>query len=226
MATNIPLTGEFEVTYPFGMKNKNYIAGFHTGIDLYCANLKVYSPCDGYIYQTGYDNSYGNYIVIREINDRFHWLCHLDSINVKQGNNVSRTKIVGIMGSTGNSTGTHLHYEIRKSCNCYGQVHNPAEYMGIPNERGLYNTSNYQIGETVENVVDNFAKGTLKTLAVSTYLREGATVSSNGTLYIPNTTLYIEEPNVANADGYIWDKVKIRVNGKVGYMARTKERYK
>lgn len=59
----------------------------------------------------------------------------------------------------------------------------------------------------------------LRTLARNTNLRnEPTTASSKKTLYIANTTLYILEENVANANGFIWDKVKIRANGQIGYM--------
>ena len=55
------------------------------------------------------------------------------------------------LGATGFVTGLHLHFEIRKQCNCYGKVLNPADYIGIPNKVGIYNSDNYKI--------DNFKKG-------------------------------------------------------------------
>lgn len=59
----------------------------------------------------------------------------------------------------------------------------------------------------------------LKTLARNTNLRNAPTTrGTNATLYLANTTLYVLEEAVANADGYVWDKVRIRVNGKIGYM--------
>lgn len=121
------------------------------------------------------------------------------------------------MGSTGNSTGTHLHFEIRKECNCYGKVENPADYMGIPNKVGSYDTANYQIKN--ENVSSNNTAPEFKTLARNTNLRDKPTTQgSNAVLYLTNTTLYVLEKSVAKADGFTWDKVRIRVNGKEGYM--------
>lgn len=60
--------------------------------------------------------------------------------------------------------------------------------------------------------------GELKTLARNTNLRSAPTTSASKVLYLKNTTLYVLEPSCAQADGYTWDKVRIRVNGKEGYM--------
>lgn len=211
MSTNIPLTGNFQVTCEFKRKG-NWAAGFHTGIDLYSNNQSIYGTCNGIVSATGFDKSYGKYIVVKNSEEEnYHWFCHLSEIYVIVGEAVSRTKIIGKMGSTGNSTGTHLHFEIRQKCNCYGKVENPADYMNIPNKVGMYNTSNYQIDKTYTNEV--------RKLKSPTYLRNEPTKkSSRKTLYIGNTTVIILEKNIKQADGYSWDKVKIKVTGQTGYM--------
>jgi hypothetical protein len=213
MATNIPLTGNFKVTCEYKRKG-NWAAGWHTGIDLVSDNTNIYSSCDGTVYKTGWDNSYGNYIVVKNSDGKYHWFCHLSKINVSKGNKVTRTSVIGIMGSTGNSTGRHLHFEIRNTSNKYGDTSNPADYMGIPNKVGNYNSSNYQIGNTSSSTNTK----ELKTLARDTNLRSAPTTSASKVLYLKNTTLYVLEKSVAKADGYTWDKVQIRVNGKEGYM--------
>ena len=142
--TNIPLTGEFRVTCEY-KRPGNWAAGWHTGIDM-VGDEKIYATCDGIVTKRGYDNSYGNYIVVRNDDDgKYHWFCHLAQIKKNTGSKVTRTTVVGIMGNTGNSTGKHLHFEIRNQSNKYGDTSNPAEYMGIPNEVGTYNSANYQI---------------------------------------------------------------------------------
>ena len=124
MSTNIPLTGEFRVTCEYGKKG-NWKAGYHTGIDL-VGDEKIYATCDGKVTRTGFDNSYGNFIVIKNNEDgRFHWYCHLSKILVNVGDTVSRITRIGIMGSTGNSTGKHLHFEIRVN----GKTLNPQKYL-------------------------------------------------------------------------------------------------
>ncbi len=210
MAINTPLTGRFKVTCEYKRKG-NWAAGWHTGIDLVGNDDKIYSSCNGVVTRTGFDKSYGNFIVVKNNDDgRYHWFCHLSKINVNKGQSVSRTSVIGIMGATGNSTGKHLHFEIRNASNKYADNSNPADYMGIPNRVGNYNTSNYQIDE--KNAT------TLKTLDRNTNLRTEPNTDSPATLYLANTTLYVLEKSVAHSNGYTWDKVKIRVNGKIGYM--------
>lgn len=217
MATNIPLTGEFRVTCVYKKKG-NWACGWHTGIDLVCDNTDIYSSCDGTVYKTGWDNSYGNYVVVKNSSDgKYHWFCHLSKIKTSKGKKVKRTSVIGIMGSTGNSTGRHLHFEIRNKSNKYADNSNPATYMEIPNKVGTYNTKNYQI-KTETSKEDNDSSE-LKTLARNTNLRNKPTTKgSTATLYLKNTTLYILDKSVAKADGYTWDKVRIRVTGDEGYM--------
>ena len=152
MATNLPFTGVFRVTCEYGRKG-SWKAGYHTGIDLVGETSKiVYATCNGVISRTGFDKSYGNFVVIKADNGNYHWLCHLASISVSVGDRVSRVNKVGIMGNTGRTTGPHTHFEIRDNSNKYGNDLNPAEYIGIPNQIGTYNSKDFQIVETVETV--------------------------------------------------------------------------
>lgn len=216
MATNIPLTGKFNVTCEYKRKG-NWAAGWHTGIDMVCNDDTIYGTCDGTVTKIGWDNSYGNYITVKAPDGKYHWFCHLSKVTCSEGQKISRTTKIGVMGNTGNSTGKHLHFEIRNSSNKYADNSNPADYMGIPNKVGSYDSNNYQISNN--SSTSNNATGELKTLARNTNLRnEPTTNSSEKTLYITNTTLYVLQAGVAQANGYTWDKVRIRVNGEEGYM--------
>ena len=212
MATNLPLTGTFNVTCEYKRKGNSWIAGWHTGIDLTGSDT-IYATCDGTVTRIGLnDDGYGNFIVVKATNGKYHWFCHLSRIDVKENQTVNRLSKIGIMGNTGNTTGKHLHYEIRNESNKYADNINPAEYMGIPNKVGTYDSKNYQIGESTTT------EGELKTLKRNTNLREEPNTKSNATLYLENTTLYVLQKSVAVADGYTWDKVRIRVTGDEGYM--------
>ena len=218
METNIPLTGAFRVTCEYKRKG-NWSCGWHTGIDL-VGDDTIYGTCDGTVTKIGWDNSYGNYITVKATDGKYHWFCHLSKVTCSEGDKISRTTKIGVMGSTGNSTGKHLHFEIRNANNKYADTISPAGYMGIPNQVGSYNTSNYQInGNTTSSNSSNLNTGELKTLNHKTNLREAPTTSAKVlSLYIPNTTLYVLEAGVAQKDGYVWDFVQIRVTGEKGYM--------
>lgn len=209
------------MTCIYGKKGSAWKSGIHQGIDLVgITNKKVYSICNGVVERAGYDKGgFGNYVRIKENGTENRiYLAHLEKIYVKVGQSVTYTTVVGLMGATGNSTGPHTHVEIRQFQNGSAvKKLNPATYMGIPNVVGIYNSSNYQIN--VQNTTTN-AKQTvvLKTLARNTNLRTAPNTSASATLYLANTTLYVLETGVAQANGYIWDKVKIRTNGKEGYM--------
>lgn len=148
MSTNLPLTGFFEITATYKQRNsKLWSLGFHTGLD-FIGSDDIYSTCDGIVDTIAYSSAYGNYIIIKEDNEnRYHYFCHLKSVKVTRGQRVSRTTRIGIMGSTGNSTGKHLHYEIRKQKGTFVESNfiNPADYCRIPNEKGEYNSADYQL---------------------------------------------------------------------------------
>lgn len=216
MATNIPLTGNFKVTCEYKRKG-SWAAGWHTGIDMVCDNDTIYGTCDGTVTKIGWDKSYGNYITIKAPDGKYHWFCHLSNVICTEGQKINRTTQIGVMGNTGNSTGKHLHFEIRNSSNKYADNSNPADYMGIPNAVGSYNSNNYQLGSTSSSSTTS-TTGELKTLARNTNLRNEPKTSASKVLYLKNTTLYVLQAGVAQADGYTWDKVRIRVNGKEGYM--------
>lgn len=149
--TNLPLTGVFNITAVFKQVNKNLwkTLGFHTGID-FTGSDSIYSTCNGIVDSINYSNAYGNYIIIKEDEtSRYHYFCHLKSVKVKKGQRVNRATIIGIMGSTGNVTGKHLHYEIRKTKGnlVESNLVNPAEYCQIPNIKGTYNSINYPVND-------------------------------------------------------------------------------
>lgn len=214
MATKICFTGEFKITCEYGRSGTAWRSGRHQGIDLVgITNKKVYSICIGVVERAGYDKGgFGNYVRIKEDGTENRiYLAHLDKIYVKIGQRVSYTTVIGLMGSTGNATGTHTHVEIRRFNNGVAiSKLNPANYMGIPNKVGKYNSNNYQI-DTKQTQV-------LKALAKNTNLRSEPNTKSKATLYLANTTLYVLNSAVSQSDGYTWDKVRIRTNGQEGYM--------
>ena len=110
-----PVPNSTYVTSKFGMRYhpiyKEYL--MHTGIDIgadYGVNIDAAD--DGTVIVSEYSSSYGNYIVIDHGNGMTTLYAHLSQRNVKVGAKVKQGQIIGQNGSTGNSTGPHLHFEI------------------------------------------------------------------------------------------------------------------
>lgn len=149
--TNLPFNGKFTVTCEYRTKG-SWQAGFHTGIDLVGKSSKyIYSVCNGKVIMTS--SLYGAYGKTIKIKDnqtgRIFLFAHLSKIYVKKGQKVTRATKIGVMGNTGNSTGPHLHIEMRTSADKYGVVENIADYMGIPNKKGIYNSDDYQFKKDI-----------------------------------------------------------------------------
>lgn len=98
----------------------------HKGVDLAAATgTPIYATADGYVSKAEPFSSYGNYVSIEHgarIQTRY---AHMSRIAVAEGSRVKKGDIIGYVGSTGRSTGPHLHYEVRIA----GQAVNPVPYM-------------------------------------------------------------------------------------------------
>lgn len=103
---------------------------YHGGTDFPVSlNSPVYSTCDGEVVAvTSLTTSYGKHIKIRAVVNGetvFMRYCHLNSFAVSVGDKVTSGQLIGYSGSTGNSTGPHLHYEVRNANDYYGNASSP-----------------------------------------------------------------------------------------------------
>jgi len=96
----------------------------HNGIDI-IGNKNIMAADNGVVEFAGKKNGLGNTIIIDHKNGFKTVYGHLSKISVKKGQVVEKGQVIGIMGSTGNSTGVHLHFEIHKN----GKVKNPKDYL-------------------------------------------------------------------------------------------------
>ena len=124
--------------YEVTQKYNGDVKGGHTGIDIIGRGLgttRVKAYADGKVVlvvtgkcndrsSTG-ANSYGNYIQIDHGNGFSTLYAHLSKVNVKAGDNIKKGDFIGEMGNTGNSTGLHLHFEVRKN----NYVIDPTNYI-------------------------------------------------------------------------------------------------
>lgn len=115
-AMQLPLDKKI-LTSPFGYRTSP-ISGkwsFHAGIDLASPiGTEVHACKTGVITETGFNEIYGNFIRITHKGKTTSLYAHLSKILVKQGESVSTGKTIGLVGTTGASTGPHLHFELRE----------------------------------------------------------------------------------------------------------------
>ena len=158
--TNLPITGDFTVTAVYGQSGKYWKDG-HKGIDIVSSDKTVYGTCDGTVRVVAFDkNGWGNYVSVGDMRGRRHIFCHLDKVYVKPGDKITRTTVIGIMGSTGNVSGLHLHYQINDS---EGNPVNPADYLGVPNLKGNYRTEEFGMSAYNDwDKVSSWAKDAVK----------------------------------------------------------------
>lgn len=124
----LPLKTKFVYTSGFGGRTDPFTGAgsFHPGQDMGGAyGSPVYSTADGIVVTAGWDGGYGREVKVQNAFGLQTLYGHLSQIRVQVGQRVSRGDRIGDMGSTGRSTGTHLHYEIRVG----GKAVNPMTYI-------------------------------------------------------------------------------------------------
>ncbi|MDR2918774.1 MAG: M23 family metallopeptidase [Tannerella sp.] len=88
---------------------------FHKGIDFAAARgTPVYTTGNGIVIRKGYNSGYGNFIEIEHAGGFHSFYAHLSKMLVNKGDSVNITQQIACVGNTGVTTGSHLHYEIRK----------------------------------------------------------------------------------------------------------------
>lgn len=116
------------ITSKFGMRIHPTLGKSmpHNGVDFGAGfNSKIYAADMGEVIIAEYSNSFGNFVIIKHANNMSTVYGHLSQISVQQGDQVQKGDIIGYSGSTGRSTGPHLHYEVRND----GIPVNPADYL-------------------------------------------------------------------------------------------------
>ena len=98
----------------------------HAGLDFKGpVGTPILAAADGKVTLAGFNGGYGNSIEIRHANGLLTRYAHMSGLNVRAGQMVERGVVIGRMGSTGRSTGSHLHFEVRLN----GQAINPRKFL-------------------------------------------------------------------------------------------------
>ena len=108
----LPVRG-YRLTATFGSSGSMWSSD-HTGLDFAAPEgTALVAIGAGVVTEVGYDGSYGNKTVVRLEDGTELWYCHQSSQGVSVGDRVSPGDVIGAVGSTGNTTGPHLHLEVR-----------------------------------------------------------------------------------------------------------------
>lgn len=142
-----PINGPFYVSSMYSPTGSVGTRGMHGGIDLVSltdtkgsavdTKAQIYSLCAGVVVHAGWENpsdhskGFGLYVAIKDKVGDVWYYGHLSSVNVSVGDTVNIGTIVGVIGATGNQSGLHLHFEVRKQ-GIRGNTMDPATIIGIP----------------------------------------------------------------------------------------------
>ncbi|MFE4369468.1 peptidoglycan DD-metalloendopeptidase family protein [Streptomyces sp. NPDC056835] len=114
---------------PYRASGSSWSSGYHTGVDFSASSgTPVKAVSDGTVVTAGWGGAYGNQVVIQHSDGMYSQYGHLSSLEVSAGESVSAGQQIGLSGSTGNSTGPHLHFEIRTGPE-YGSDVDPVAYL-------------------------------------------------------------------------------------------------
>ncbi|MGW7091785.1 peptidoglycan DD-metalloendopeptidase family protein [Streptomyces sp. NPDC054874] len=117
------------VTTQYRASGASWSSGYHTGSDFQAASgTPVLAIGPGTVVSAGNSGSYGNEVVIQHEDGMYSQYAHQSSLDVSVGQTVTGGQQIGLSGSTGNSTGPHLHFEVRTGPS-YGSDIDPIAYL-------------------------------------------------------------------------------------------------
>ncbi|ASM49296.1 hypothetical protein PESP_a1143 [Pseudoalteromonas espejiana DSM 9414] len=116
LPNSLPLpAAKYYISSNFGLRKDpmNNRRAFHKGVDLAgWHKTEIFAPADAVVLRAGRNGGYGNFIELEHKNGLVTRFGHLNKIKVKKGQAIAKNDVIGLMGSTGRSTSTHLHYEV------------------------------------------------------------------------------------------------------------------
>ena len=121
-----PVNGRISSPYGYRIHPIYNTQSMHTGVDYAASSgTPIKATRAGRVILAQFNSSYGNYIIVDHGDGISSLYAHMSGFNASYGDNVSQGQVIGYVGSTGASTGPHLHFEIRVN----GSHRNPANYV-------------------------------------------------------------------------------------------------
>ncbi|SPH20995.1 Murein DD-endopeptidase MepM [Ascidiaceihabitans donghaensis] len=160
-----PVRGSFRFASGFGPR----WGRMHNGIDFAAVEgTPIYAAANGIVTMAGWKSGYGKLIKIDHENGFETWYAHLSSVDVTVGEMVRTDEQIGAMGSTGRSTGTHLHFEVRLD----GDPVNPMTFLNNTPSR---QTPQQLIGAELASFLNFIEVTRLKPIANNAFFRKEQT---------------------------------------------------
>jgi murein DD-endopeptidase MepM/ murein hydrolase activator NlpD len=123
-----PVAGEFTSGFGRRVSPFSHRSTFHEGLDIALERgTRIRAPGNGYVVKAGYDGAYGWMVDIAHTDKVVTRYAHLSRAVVRVGQPVRRGQVIALSGSTGRSTGPHLHYEVRVN----GLARNPMPFIAL-----------------------------------------------------------------------------------------------
>lgn len=130
LPTGVPIRGDFRVTSGWGMRLDPFTGQLarHEGLDFTAASgTAILAAADGVVTRSNWENTYGNIVEVTHAEGFMTRYAHISQRRVTEGQRVKRGQHIADVGSTGRSTGPHLHYEVFR----HGRVLNPAQVLPV-----------------------------------------------------------------------------------------------
>lgn len=128
LPTGVPIAGDFHITSGFGMRVDpfTHTVARHEGLDFTASHgAPIIATADGLVTRSGWEDTYGHIVEITHAEGFMTRYAHISKRHVAEGQRVKRGQHIADVGSTGRSTGPHLHYEVFRN----GHVMNPVQVL-------------------------------------------------------------------------------------------------
>ena len=128
LPTGVPIGGNFRMTSGFGLRVDpfTHTLARHEGLDFTAMQgTPILAAADGLVTRSGWEDTYGNIVEVTHAEGFMTRYAHISKRHVTEGQRVKRGQHIADVGSTGRSTGPHLHYEVFR----HGHVLNPAQVL-------------------------------------------------------------------------------------------------
>jgi murein DD-endopeptidase MepM/ murein hydrolase activator NlpD len=128
LPTAVPIGGNFKMTSGFGMRVDPFTNTLarHEGLDFTAMHgTPILATADGTVTRSGWEDTYGNIVEVTHAEGFMTRYAHISKRHVTEGQRVKRGQHIADVGSTGRSTGPHLHYEVFR----HGHVMNPVQVL-------------------------------------------------------------------------------------------------